>query len=432
MQKNAKRVVPRTILVPEAPAATIAGLVGRLRTLPASADSDDVVVAIGEDGAAAPAAARELGRVGDDPAIAALEALLALPALALPAVEALGHIRDEAAVRLLEQVASAPTSREVGKAARRALHALASSGLSVEVPRAHADTAVFQPLPADGIAWSGALVSPIDVEGSRSLLVGQKRLPVGAATAVAVLSENGGLMFFQAAPLTHRQLDKEWHIFQDERPDTLAQDIPFDYAQWLLAEAAQQTADVGSPIPEEYTAWLEFAGRHPANVSPAFIYAQVGVDQEAPPVVDAAQAEALLDEVELAPWTLAIDTLSNYVDELILARNSPIILSEAAEVSRERQIGARAADQYFTDAMRRRYRRRLEETALLLHRSERTNQAQAALASALALGDTTSPPSQIPFALALALRTIEIGAELDAPTGSEDEEAGVPLLGAGE
>jgi hypothetical protein len=428
--KNAKRVVPRAIRQPEIPAATIAELVGRLCDLPASADSDDLVAAIGEHVAAVPAAARELGRVGDDPAIAALEALLDLPAFALPAVEALGHVRDEVAVRLLEQVAAVPSSKEVGKAARRALHALASVGLSVEAPRLDPDSAVFQPLSTDGVAWSGALISPIDGEGSRSLLVGQKRLPTGAASAIAVLSETLGMPFFQVSPQTHRQLDKEWQIFLGERPDTLAQEIPFDYAQWLLAEAAQLTAYVGNPLSEDYTAWLEFAGRHPADVSPAFIYAEVGVDAETPPVVSSGQAASLLDEIELAPWSLPIDAVSSYSDELVLARNSPIILSEAAEVSREYQIGARAADHYFTSEQRQGYRRRLEETALLLHRSDRTAQAQAALASAIALGDASLPPSEIPFAVTLALRTLEVGAVLAAPTREVAVEPGEILPGA--
>jgi hypothetical protein len=410
----------------------IAGLVERLRDLPASADPDDVIVALGADMAVVPTATRVLGNTGDDQAIAALEALLTVPAVALHAVEALGHVRDEAAVRLLEQVASTRANKEVGKAARRALHALASTGLAVDVPRPSAQDAVFQPLPAEGVDWAGALASPFDAEGSRSLLVGQKRLPTGAATAIAVTSERGGLIYFQAAPQTHRQLDKEWQTFLNERPDTLAQEIPFGYAQWLLAEAAQQTTQLGNPIPEEYTAWLEFAGRHPASVSPTLIYEEVGVDPKEPPVVGASQAEELLDEVELAPWSLAIDTVSSYVDELVIARNSPIILSDAAEVTREYQIGARAADQLFTSEIRQQYRRRLEETALLFQRSERTEQAQAALASAIALADSTSPASDISFAVSMALRDIVAAAESEASTSREGEDTPALLLGAGE
>jgi hypothetical protein len=412
-----------------APAAVDA-LVALLRDLPPSAEGETVRAAVGTAADAVPASARALASAGDDAAIAALAALLTVPDYALPAIEALGHVHDEAAVQILRQVAAAPSTKAAGKAARRALHALAGAGMTVEMPRPAAGQALFQPPPADGVAWSGALGGPIGAEGSRSLLLGQKRLPIGAATAIAVVNEDGGILYFQTAPQTHRQLDKDWQIFLDERPETLAREIPFPYAQWLLGEAADHMTAAGLEVPDEFTDWLEFSGGRPANVSDRFIYDEAGVDPALPPPVSVSSAEALLDEPEIAPWVLPFDAVSGYGAELLSARNSPIVLSEAAQLGREHQIAARAADEQFGVEQRTIYKRRLEETALLFLRSDREVRAQAALATAIALGDTTQSPAEIPFVVALMRRAIEAAAEVEAPTSSEGQAARTMLYGA--
>jgi hypothetical protein len=405
-------------------------LVALLRDLPPSAEGETVRAAVGAAADAVPAAARALASAGDDAAIAALAALLTVPDYALPAIEALGHVHDEAAVQILRQVAAAPSTKAAGKAARRALHALAGAGMTVEMPRPAAGQALFQPPPADGVAWSGALGGPIGAEGSRSLLLGQKRLPIGAATAIAVVNEDGGILYFQTAPQTHRQLDKDWQIFLDERPETLAREIPFPYAQWLLGEAADHMTAAGLEVPDEFTDWLEFSGGRPANVSDRFIYDEAGVDPALPPPVSVSSAEALLEEPEIAPWVLPFDAVSGYGAELLSARNSPIVLSEAAQLGREHQIAARAADEQFGVEQRTIYKRRLEETALLFLRSDREVRAQAALATAIALGDTTQSPAEIPFVVALMRRAIEAAAEVEAPTSSEGQAARTMLYGA--
>jgi hypothetical protein len=391
-----------------------------------SAGADDVHAAVGDAVEAVPAAAAKLGSSGDDASIAALEGLLTVPAFTVPALEALGRVHDEAALYLVRRVAAAPPTPEAGKAARRALHALASSGLAAAVPPVGSEAAVFRPLPAEGVAWSGALASPIDAQGSRSLLVGQKRLPTGAATAIAAINETDGLLLFQAAPQTHRQLDKEWQVFLDERAATLAQEIPFPYSQWLLSEAAARMTAAGLDLPEEYTAWLEFTGGRPDNLSPELIYVAAGVNPAAPPEVTPGQAIGLLNEPEIEPWLLPTAAESTYAAELSDARTSPIVLSESAAADREREVVRRATDGLFTGDVRQQYRRRLEETALLFQNSDRPAQATTALATALALGDAAVPPSDIPFAQALTLRSLEASGETTA-TAEEQSAATADL-----
>jgi hypothetical protein len=414
-RRSIHMIAPR-VAVSTGAAAAVAD---RLRSLPASAGPDAVRDAVGGDVVVVATAADELGRLGDDASIAALEALLTVPAFVIPAIEALGHVRDEAASRLLQRLAAAPPTPQAGKAARRALHTLASAGVALDTPLRSPGAAVFRPLPPDGVAWSGALASPIDALGNRSILLGQKRLPTGAATAIGALSERDGLLYFEAAQLTHRQLDKEWQEFSEQRPETLAQDIPFPYGQWLLAEAAAEMTAAGLDVPEEYTAWLEFTGGRPDAVTPAIIYEAVGVDRAAPPELTPSRSIALLSEPEIEPWMLSLPEDSQLAAELLHIRTSPIVLSEGAQADRERQLVRRSTDELFTSDVRTQYRRRLEETALLFQRSDRSAQATAALATALALGDVAVAPSDIPFAQALTLRALEASAV--ATTGVADD-----------
>ncbi len=112
-----------------------------------------------------------------------------------------------------------------------------------------------------------------------------------------------------------------------------------------------------------------------------------------------------------------------YGAELQTARDSPLILSEEAQRGREHLLAVRACVDLFTPAMRRTYRRRLEETALLFLGSDRAEAAQAALATAEELGDESVSPSDIPFVLALTQRALELATEIAAPTDDEDLDA---------
>lgn len=410
--------------------AALAALLSRLRELPAGAPVEAVRAAAGDEAAAVPAAASALA-AGDEGAEETLATLARVPEFAPAAIQALGRRRSEAAAAALRDIAAQSDQRETVKAARRALHALESQGIHVELPSSGRE-AVFRPPPAGGIAWQGALAGPIDAEGQRSVLLAQATLPVGATLAIGVLSERLGLALFHAVRQTHRQLEKEWREYLADRENNMAEEIPFGYAQWLLSEAAERTRAAGAEVSEGYTAWREATGGPPADTSPRFIYEQAAVDPAAPAAAALQGGAELLEEPELATWTLPLEALTGAGVELAGTRNSPLVLSEAAQVDRERQLAARVADEHFTADVRQYYRRRLEETGLLFLSSGRGTPATVALANAAALGDAATTPSEVPFAVALARRSLEAAAEVAAPTTQEGRMARSRLVSTGE
>lgn len=426
MAKSGKRAQHGRATPSVASPAIVTALVERLRDLPADAGADDVRAAVGADEAAVPAAAQALAQADDE---APLLALVAVPAYAAAAVPALGAAPSATAGHALERIAAVASDRATAKAARRALHALASQGLRVHTPLPAGEAAVYQAPHEEGIVWERALAGPFDEAGLRSLLLAQARQPSGSAIALAVISEDEGVLLFQTAHRTLRQLEKEWQAYHDHETEIMLQPAPFGYVQWLLSEAADLTTSRGNELSEEYSAWREITGGPPPGMTPKIIYDEVGVDPSAPPSGALMRSAQLLSQPEIEPWAVPMESLGAYTGEWLSAQSSQIVLSESAQQSRERQIVARAVDAYFVGDVRERYKRRLEETALIFVNSDRQSEAEAALAAAIVLGDASSSPSEVPLLIAMVLRALTQAAEIAAPTSEEGQAARTQLYG---
>jgi len=406
----------------DVPAEDVQQLVERLRGLPATAEAEEWLQQIGDDRRALPAAVAQMiddGQAGFSDVLAMLGSL---PDVGSVVIQGLVASRSADAAPVLLRIASSAVDKDVIKAARRGLHQLAGVGIGAGARPVPSGVAVFRPV-TPGIAWARALAGPYDEGGQRFVMLAQATLPVGATMAVSVISEQEGLLIFQAVSRTHRQLEKEWDEYRRTEEANAPVEIPFDYAQWLLAEAAQVTSTRGVEQPEDYTAWQEVAGGVKAGISPHLIYDEVGVDADAPSASALTSSDTLLTEPEIEWWTVPIEPLTSYGVELLQARSSTLVVSEAAQADRERQIIARAADAVFTADLRQRCKRRLEEVALIFARTNRSVQATGALAAAVVLGMDDRAPSSVPFVMGLVERAVAAAAEVAAPASQAGREA---------
>lgn len=404
------------------PADDVRQLVERLRGLPESTEANALFQQIGDDRGALPAAVAQLIDDGDAGSSNLLVWLGSLPDVGSVVIQGLVASRSAGAIPVLQRIAGSAVDKDVMKAARRGLHQLASVGLGADARPVPSSAAIFRPV-SPGVAWERALAGPYDEGGQRFLILAQATLPVGATMAVSVISEQEGLFIFQAMRRTHRQLEKEWDEYRRREEASAPVEIPFDYAQWLLAEAAHVTSTRGAEQPEDYTAWQEVAGGVKAGISPRLIYDEVGVDADAPSESALASSDTLLTEPEIEWWTVPIEPLTSFGVELLQARNSTLVVSEAAQADRERQIIARAADAVITADLRQRFKRRLEEVALIFARTNRPVPATGALAAAVVLGMDDRAPSSVPFAMGLVERAVAAASEVAAPASQAGREA---------
>ncbi|MGH2351583.1 MAG: hypothetical protein ACRDJN_08205, partial [Chloroflexota bacterium] len=221
------------------------------------------------------AALRRYAREAGEPAAPLLTELAqreAPGAVQAAAVEALGDLRTPAAADLAARwaepaipsggqadhagdaaPASAAVSREVRKAARRALLRLAQQGIHPS-PRPEVELAPEAPARPERVRR--AQMSAVDGEGTRLLYL-LIDLPLsGAQMAMAIVSEAEGLLRFEAVESTGRQFER--YVTQ-ERPnqDFPLVEVPPTYARWLIGEAARVSQVARKALPPVYSAFRE-------------------------------------------------------------------------------------------------------------------------------------------------------------------------------
>jgi len=123
----------------------------------------------------------------------------------------------------------------------------------------------------------------------------------------------------------------------------------------------------------------------------------------------------LLEEPEFQSWWPAPEAVRPFIDELAAARESPLVVSPAAQEERVRQTLRQAARTLSPPALLARW---LEGTAYVLAETGRLETARQALAVAVELRARPDHAADIPFVVALAERAV--GRLLAAETARQE------------
>ena len=326
-------------------------------------------------------------------------------------IEALGGSRDEAAGQVLSAVAAAAADREQRKAARRALHRLQSTGITVTRP------AVVAPGPpaaatAESLEAVQAIATAPDGVGSRLLWLLLERPHGGLTTFNLVINDVVGLKSALIEETTRRRFDRQLDAW-NERSEHPAVDLPVEYGLALLSEALTLNVASGFPLPRDFVIRRGLLGELPPPPTDALIHQHVSRGQTflMPNLLN--ESERLLDaEPELQAWAFSYDEVKQFARELRQATESVLVLTSEPREARQERILGNALDALFTPALRRAFRRRLEETAYVFWQSGRERSARQAVAAAFAIPDAGSVRSH-PLLQALVGRSLEMAIELD-------------------
>ncbi|MDP8922308.1 MAG: hypothetical protein M3O34_05450, partial [Chloroflexota bacterium] len=208
-------------------------------------------------------------------------------------VEALGASRSAAAVPVLTAAAERGSSKDLRKAARRALHRLQSVGVAAAVPPSRASEparpAVLQPRLVEVHATAP------DGLGSRVVWLGLERPYGGMLSYALVLNDVVGVKDCAYEETTRRRMTERMQSWL-ATTELTAVTLPGDYALALVAEALALNAETGFTVPRDFLFHRSGLGELPPPPTDALIYRHVTRGQAflLPDLLDS--SPALLEE----------------------------------------------------------------------------------------------------------------------------------------
>lgn len=357
--------------------------------------------------------------VAGDAGVAALRAVTGRDAAAdLAVAERLGAHVEAAAVAALLALESASKDKLVRKEVRRSLYRLQQRGL--EIPHAPAPP---PPTLIAGPALEGYL-SAVDGRGDQLVWLVKPR-PAGVAHLFAVVNDPDGLREVELTETTRKALRAARQEMLS-RHEIRMVEADWRYCDFLIDRAFRWATEKGHPISGDYRGVRAQLLKEPAHEMPAPIRSRVDVEavrSDPQLVVDSA---ALLEEKELRTWFFGPDDLKRYLDEVQQIKDSPLVLNQVQQQERVRAVVDRAVEEIFGGAMQSSWVRRLESMAYFFDVTGRPEQAQRALAAALALESSTHGGRDI--ALCETLARSGLAAFLQVEEQRQHEEARSSLV----
>jgi hypothetical protein len=307
---------------------------------------------------------------------AAVEKILSDPAVA-PQAEADVALATVEAARaasrpdVLWALSSHPL-REIGKAARRALHLLRSRG--VEVGEAPAVLAAPSALPKPEEAAEPCRTTPVDGFGDRALWIPLKRAQ-GFDLFELILSDERGMVEAHRVEVSRKQLRA--HFAALPQGGVGVYEIPRERAADLVAQALTLGGDPRA-VTEARQLLERLGGGDPAKAASVSAAAPAAPED----TQRLAEAGALFDEPEARTFVPAEELLREVAGKLDEIDVSPLLLDERQKTDRRQHVLDQAVETYFTPERRARYARRLFELCDLWTAEGRSTAAARAAATA--------------------------------------------------
>lgn len=336
--------------------------------------------------------ARELPELGGYPA-EALEG----------ALQALVKRHGAAAAALLRALADKASAKAARKAARRAIYRLEQAGVVVPPsPTPPAGPVVKRRAEQPVRAW----LSGIDGTGSRAVWIlfegglgGQLQL------CSLILNDEVGVLEAAGGSITRKRLETELRLLREHQKLPWVDTDPAR-ACALVGEALALHARARTEPPSEFSRWRRLFAPPPAVTADA----EATAGEVDPLLLD--RSSELLESPELAGWFVDPGQIHEDALALLQARESRLVVSDQIKAERETAIVDAVIDTQFTGEVRRRWARRLAEMALIFRSIGREETARLAIGAGAALADDNRTARHIPFVRALAMRGLEVGAEV--------------------
>ncbi len=317
--------------------------------------------------------------------------------------EGLARIPSTATAKILVQMKASCRSKALLKGIKKSLYRLKQRGISVEdMDEGEGSAPAIRPLPT---GHPEGFVSAIDYLGNRLVILAIPRIPRGLHALQAVVSDVEGLMDFHRDEMTRKAFGAFVGDLR-ERVKLPIVDIPPAYGRVLLEEAYALAEEKGRTPPQDYLMAKREISEIEDGVHGPLIYQCLDQDEIKGNDRLLADSKDLLTAGGGINWLLEPEEVEPYVRAVMEAGESKIALNPAQKEEWLQGIYGRALGELFPAERRLLYKRRLEETAYVLLKLDRSDEAKRCLAAALDLEKEISPLRPNPFLLQLVITSI--------------------------
>jgi hypothetical protein len=359
------------------------------------------------DAAAALTTLAHVAGAGAVPLLARL-AGSAARAVASAAVEALGAIRDVSAAETLQELTRTSENKQLQKDARRSLYRLSTQGIRVASgePREPAT------LGSRAATIYRVVASSFDGAGNRSIWFGADRPLGGIYMLAASINDVNGMTDFVARDTTRKRFAEQESTMREKDIAAWAE-LPVEYGKQLVQEAVETARGAGAGIPPAYPIWAELVGEPAEPFSEPLVYRELsGFEMRMHPTLEG-ETPRLFEQPEVESWFFPPDRVRKWVQQLGERSASRLIVTPESEESRQERILREAVRELVTARELHGLRRRLEETAYILLRTDRQADARRAVAAAVTIEEERPLRPPHPFVRALVERSLRIGLQVE-------------------
>lgn len=332
-------------------------------------------------------------------------------------VDALGSTSSPVAVKVLQILQKIPAEKPVRRALKAALYRLERQGLVKKEEETESEPMILIPRPADRQAEAWA--SWPESQGERGMVLKLPDAGRGYVMAIAVVNSEGVFHEFEAIQTTRKGVRALLDKMTGGVEGRLIE-IPLEHFRFLIEEVAEIYQRQSHALPSGYEPIHKYLASWVEVVSSPHVYNLLDEKEIVEDPLLLRTSDSLLEVQPFVTWRLSEGLIQSFVEKIKELSESRLVISQSVQMERTAQIHREAAAEIFTPELRQHYRRLLEETSLLLHLTDRPQEAKRALAVAIDLENEIGLLTEDNFILGLVKRSIasEVGPQVE---GAEEQ-----------
>jgi hypothetical protein len=305
-------------------------------------------------------------------------------------------------VGLLRRLLEISDQKKAKKMMKRSLYRLKAKGIVLEEVPVSRGESILRPLQAEPPEGFG---SGIDLLGQRLLMLVIPSTGRRWTVMEGVVSDRQGLIDFSRQEMTRREFANFLRGVREKTPFPLVEMEP-SYAGFLFHQAYQLAVETGGAIPPDYPRCKGEIEKIKKEYERPLIYSYIQEDEVREDDRLLKRSGDLLKIDLLETWKIEEDQIMPYVDAVREAEESRIVLSQAQKEARFHEVYQKALADLFLEEKRLLIKRRLEETAYLLFKLGKEEEARISLAAALDLEKPPHPLQPNPFLYQFVVKSI--------------------------
>jgi hypothetical protein len=303
------------------------------------------------------------------------------------------------------------------KPLRRVLHRLRSQGLSV--PEAAPQGEIVAKLPTLDESLHEGRVSALDPRGARVVYLALDHPSGGARLFEIVIDDDQGVLEFEVYNTGRSRVRRFLRDFERAGGRLPGADAPEASIRALIHRSLSAHPDA-RPLPRGFSEWRSRLAEGRADAPSPGALARAELSDAAAPADALDRVSGWVKEGVLGPWPAAQDRLTPIAERIAESGKSTLVVSGATR--REQLEGAidAALIEIFDEGFAETTALRFEESAYLLWKADRAEDARAALAAA----DTFRGGSPATNPVARSLLEVLFAPVLRAARGDAAEDGG--------